>query len=168
MQAAAGERVAASSRRGAGAQAEWHEACTALRVNHSAESSRLVWRILKQSRTGGQLLTVDSLPAPDLDDQPRWSRMELEQLYRGEEPCAARTAFQLASPSRQVTGGAGRKEVSLPHMFSIDSRLGVSRIVTYAGWMLSGPSFASTGRPGYGGGFVRKLNRARGAQIGWV
>lgn len=49
-------------------------------------------------------------------------------------------------------------------MFSIDSRLGVSRILTYAGWTLSGPSFASTGRPGYGGGFCPQIKpRPRGA-----
>jgi hypothetical protein len=85
--------------------------------------------------------------------------VELEQLSRvpceGEELCAARPAARLAAPSLRIAGVAGRKETSSSRMFSVDRRLGVSRIILYLGWMLSGPCFASTGRPGYGGGFVR-------------
>jgi hypothetical protein len=145
VQAPAREQVAASIRRSAAEHDEWHEACTALFVYQLTESSR----ILDYSQTGGQMLTADGLPPPESADRARCSRTESEQLSRvprkTEEPHAALPPARLTAPSLRLLVRAGREETSRSRMFSIDSRLAVSRIISYQGWMLSGPGFASTG-----------------------
>ena len=149
VQAPAREQVAAPVRRSAAEHGEWHEACTALFVYQLTESSRLSSRIVEYSQAGGQPLTVDALPPSRFADRPIGSRTESEQLSRvprkREVPHAALPPGRLAAPSLRLAVRAGREETSRSRMFSIDSRLAVSRIISYQGWMLSGPGFASTG-----------------------
>jgi hypothetical protein len=116
VQAPTCERVVVSTRRSAGAHAEWHEACTTLLVYQLTESPRPVRRMLGQDRIGRQLRTADALPSPEFDDLPRWSGMGWEPLStvpcRREEPCAARPSARLAARSLRISVGVGRKGIS--------------------------------------------------------
>ena len=113
VQASACEQFAASTRRGSGAPTRWHEACTTLHVDRLTESARSARRILRQDRTGRQLLTVDALPPREFGDRPRLTRMEWEPLSRvlcrREAPYAALNPAQLAAPSLRIAVGVGRK-----------------------------------------------------------